>query len=78
MYWTLIVNFQDHSRFVQAVRYSPDGEMFASAGFDGKVFLYTGKDSELIGEIGSPAHSGGVYRVSNPTTCDLRHPSSLE
>lgn len=55
---------QDHSRFVQAVRYSPNGNLFASAGFDGKVFLYDGTSSELVGEIGSPAHSGGVYGVS--------------
>jgi WD40 repeat protein len=55
---------QDHTRFVQAVRYSPNGSHFASAGFDGKVFLYDGTSSDLIGEIGSPAHKGGVYAVS--------------
>ncbi|KAB0793333.1 hypothetical protein PPYR_12953 [Photinus pyralis] len=55
---------QDHSRFVQAVRYSPNGNLFASAGFDGKVFLYDGTSSKLVGEVGSPAHSGGVYAVS--------------
>lgn len=53
----------EHSRFVQAVRYSPDGSHFASAGFDGKVFLYNGATSELVGEVGSPAHKGGVYGV---------------
>ncbi|XP_067647867.1 actin-interacting protein 1 [Eurosta solidaginis] len=55
---------QEHSRFVQAVRYSPDGKFFASAGFDGKVFLYDGATSDLIGEFGSPAHKGGVYAVA--------------
>ncbi|KAH8236120.1 hypothetical protein KR032_006935 [Drosophila birchii] len=55
---------QDHSRFVQAVRYSPDGKFFASAGFDGKVFLYDGTSSELVGELGSPAHKGGVYALA--------------
>lgn len=55
---------QDHSRFVQAVRYSPNGKLFASAGFDGKVFLYDGTTSELVGEVGSPAHKGGVYAVA--------------
>ncbi|TMW42824.1 hypothetical protein DOY81_012095, partial [Sarcophaga bullata] len=55
---------QEHSRFVQAVRYSPDGKFFASAGFDGKVFLYDGTSSDLIGEFGSPAHKGGVYAVA--------------
>jgi WD40 repeat protein len=55
---------QEHSRFVQAVRYSPDGKYFASAGFDGKVFLYDGVSSDLVGEFGSPAHKGGVYGVA--------------
>lgn len=55
---------QDHSRFVQAVRYSPSGHLFASAGFDGKVFVYDGATAELVGEVGSPAHKGGVYAVA--------------
>lgn len=55
---------QEHTRFVQAVRYSPNGNLFASAGFDGKVYLYDGTSSDLVGEIGSPAHKGGVYGVN--------------
>lgn len=54
---------QDHTRFVQTVRYSPDGKLFASGGFDGKVFIYDGVTSDLVGEIGPPAHQGGVYGV---------------
>lgn len=54
---------QDHARFVQAVRYSPAGNLFASAGFDGKVFLYAGDTADLVGEVGVPAHKGGVYAV---------------
>lgn len=55
---------QEHARFVQAVRYSPSGSLFASAGFDGKVFIYDGTTSDLVGEVGSPAHQGGVYGVA--------------
>lgn len=55
---------QEHTRFAQAVRYSPDGTLFASAGFDGKIFLFDGATSELKGEIGSPAHKGGVYGIA--------------
>jgi len=54
----------EHARYVQSVRYSPDGAFFATGGFDGKVFLYDGKTSELVGELGSPAHKGGVYGVA--------------
>jgi len=45
------------------VRFSPNGNFFASAGFDGKVFLYDGTNADLVSEIGSPAHKGGVYGV---------------
>uniref|UniRef100_A0A1B6DMK2 Actin-interacting protein 1 n=1 Tax=Clastoptera arizonana TaxID=38151 RepID=A0A1B6DMK2_9HEMI len=63
---------QDHSRFVQAVRYSANGSHFASAGFDGKVFIYDGTTAELVGEVGSPAHKGGVYGVAwNPDGTQL-------
>lgn len=55
---------QEHARFVQAVRYSANGALFASAGFDGKVFIYDGATSDLVGEVGAPAHKGGVYGVA--------------
>lgn len=47
------------------MRFSPNGNFFASAGFDGKVFLYEGTNADLVSEIGSPAHKGGVYGVRN-------------
>ncbi|KPM07637.1 actin-interacting protein 1-like protein [Sarcoptes scabiei] len=60
---------EDHSRFVQSVRYSPDGQLFATAGFDGKMFIYNANDYSKIGEftVGEqkkPAHSGGIYAIS--------------
>ncbi|XP_066939442.1 actin-interacting protein 1 isoform X2 [Macrobrachium rosenbergii] len=54
----------DHTKFVQTVRYSPDGEYFATGGFDGKIFIYDGKEGEMKKELGSPAHKGGIYAVS--------------
>lgn len=57
----------DHNRYCQSVRYSPDGNFWASAGFDGKIFLYEGKESELICEIqegDKNAHGGGIYALS--------------
>lgn len=55
---------QDHTRFVQAIRYSPNGELFASAGFDGKLFVYNSSDNSKVTELGSPAHKGGIYAIS--------------
>ena len=49
------------------MRYSPDGKFWASGGFDGKIFLYEGKESDLIGEIqegDKNAHGGGIYAIS--------------
>ncbi|GCB62229.1 hypothetical protein scyTo_0013042 [Scyliorhinus torazame] len=51
--------------FVNCVRYSPDGTKFASAGTDGQIFIYDGKDGSQICALGGDrAHSGGVYAVS--------------
>ncbi|KAK2705767.1 actin-interacting protein 1-like isoform X2 [Artemia franciscana] len=55
---------QDHSRFVQCVRFSPSGEYFASAGFDGKLFIHDTKEYKTVCELGSPAHKGGIYSVA--------------
>jgi len=61
---------KEHQRYVQSVRYSPDGNFWASGGFDGKIYLYEAKDSELIGEFtddtvkGGNAHGGGVYALA--------------
>jgi WD40 repeat protein len=52
----------EHTRYCQVVRYSPDGNYWASGGFDGKIFLYDGKDSELKGEL--TGHTGGVYGLA--------------
>uniref|UniRef100_A0A0B7A8M8 Uncharacterized protein n=1 Tax=Arion vulgaris TaxID=1028688 RepID=A0A0B7A8M8_9EUPU len=55
----------DHQNFVNCVRYSPDGEQFISGSSDGKLFLYDGKTTNQIGEIGAPkAHAGGIYSIS--------------
>ncbi|MBN3301976.1 WDR1 protein, partial [Amia calva] len=54
-----------HSRFVNCVRFSPDGNRYASAGADGQIFLYDGKTGEQITALGGEkAHDGGIYAVS--------------
>ncbi|XP_005098277.1 actin-interacting protein 1 [Aplysia californica] len=54
----------EHTNFVNCVRFSPDGSKFISGGADGKLFMYDGKTSDLIGELGAPkAHAGGIYSI---------------
>ncbi|XP_056129514.1 WD repeat-containing protein 1 [Lampris incognitus] len=54
-----------HNRFVNCVRFSPDGNRFATASADGQILLYEGKTGEKIGSLGGEkAHDGGIYAVS--------------
>jgi WD40 repeat protein len=39
-----------HTRFVRDVAFSPNGELFASAASDGKLFFYEGKTGDVKGE----------------------------
>ena len=45
------------------MKYSRDGKFWTSAGFDGKMFMYDGNNSELVAEFtdGKNAHEGGIY-----------------
>lgn len=55
----------EHQRFVQSVRYSPNGDHFATGGFDGKIFVYDGKTSDLIGELGKKSQNLFHHRNLN-------------
>ncbi|KAI8911130.1 quinon protein alcohol dehydrogenase-like superfamily [Gorgonomyces haynaldii] len=59
-------SISDHSRFVQSVKYSPNGDFFVSAGLDTKLFLYDGKTGDKVEELSKAqgTHTGGVYSVS--------------
>ncbi|XP_060076955.1 WD repeat-containing protein 1-like [Ylistrum balloti] len=54
----------DHTAFVNALRYAPKGEVFISGGADKQAFVYDGKTGDKIGQLGDPAHSGGIYALS--------------
>ncbi|XP_077459914.1 WD repeat-containing protein 1 [Stigmatopora argus] len=56
---------RNHSRFVNYVRFSPDGSHFATAGADGKIFIHEGVNGELVTSLGGDvAHKGGIYAIS--------------
>ncbi|CAM4551701.1 unnamed protein product [Lepidochelys olivacea] len=55
----------DHSRFVNCVRFSPDGNRFATSSADGQIFVYDGKTGEKVCALGgNKAHDGGIYAIS--------------
>jgi WD40 repeat protein len=49
---------KDHTRFVNCVRFSPNGEKLVSVGSDKLGFVYDGKTGDKIGEL--TGHEGGV------------------
>lgn len=65
LFQSLFTIVQVHNRFVNIVRFSPDGELFCSGGADCKAFLFNGKTAESVGSLGGDkAHAGGIYGVS--------------
>ena len=60
---------QEHKRFVNGIRFSPDGALLCSVSSDCKAVLYDGGTGEVKGSLGGDkAHNGGVYAVS-PGVC---------
>ncbi|KAK2098632.1 WD repeat-containing protein 1, partial [Saguinus oedipus] len=54
----------DHSRFVNSVRFSPDGNRFATASADSQIYIYDGKTGEKVCALGgSKAHDGRIYAI---------------
>lgn len=65
---------EEHDRFVNVVRYSPDGEKFASGGADGKLIIFDGKTGDKLFDLPGngpqqQAHAGSIYSLSwDPTS----------
>ncbi|KAI8973908.1 WD40-repeat-containing domain protein [Pilobolus umbonatus] len=59
-------SINDHTRFVHSVQFSPSGDFFASAGADGKLFLYDGKTGDHLAELSTAenTHQGGIFSIS--------------
>ena len=54
-----------HTSFIHSVAFSPNGELFTSAGADRTVYLHQGASGEMVGPLdGSPGHAGGVFAAS--------------
>jgi WD40 repeat protein len=58
--------FKEHSRFVNSVRFAPDGSKLLTVGADKKGFFLDGKTGDKVGELagGGDAHSLGIYGAS--------------
>jgi WD40 repeat protein len=58
---------KEHQRFVNCVRYSPDGNFYISAGSDKKLCVYDGKTGDFVRELAGEkdgGHTAGIYSLS--------------
>jgi len=53
-----------HTRFVYATAFAPDGSVFASVGADKRIWLYDGRTGEAKGQIGDGVHTGSIFGLS--------------
>ena len=57
-------SLKEHTNFVNCVRYSPDGSLFASVGSDKGIHVYTGAEGEHRAAITATPHKGSVYALA--------------
>lgn len=58
---------KEHTRFVNCVRFSPDGSKIASASSDKRIYIYDGKSGEKISVLANEkegGHTAGIYSLS--------------
>ncbi|KAF0982040.1 hypothetical protein FDP41_011901 [Naegleria fowleri] len=56
---------KDHERFINCIRYAPDGSTFASCGSDKKVLIFEGKTGEKLGELSQTNnHKLSIYGLA--------------
>jgi WD40 repeat protein len=57
---------KDHQRYVNCVRFNPEGTFFAAASSDKTVSLFDGKTGEKVGTLDNSenGHTGSVYSVA--------------
>lgn len=53
-----------HTRFVRDVGFSPNGDVFASVGSDGKIFFYDGKTGDVKGDADAPDPTRSLMALS--------------
>lgn len=65
--------FKEHQRFVNAVRFSPNGEKFISVASDKSCFIFDGKTGDKIGVLdAAEGHKAGVYDAAwNPDSSQV-------
>lgn len=59
--YTFVKAIEGHSKYVNCVRYSPDGEFFCTVGSDRLALIFEGKEGEFVGELDKEnGHTGSI------------------
>jgi WD repeat-containing protein 1 (actin-interacting protein 1) len=61
--YKFVKSINDHTRFVQSVRFSPDGNLFVSVGSDARIYVYDGTTADKKAEV-LDGHTGSIFSVS--------------
>jgi len=57
---------REHTKFVQDVKYAPNGVHFVSVGSDSKIILYNGENGDKVVDIVDSPHKGSIVRPARP------------
>ncbi|KAG8216716.1 WD40-repeat-containing domain protein [Butyriboletus roseoflavus] len=69
---------REHTKFVQDVKYAPNGNYFVSVGSDFKIFLYNGENGDKIADVMDNPHKGSIMACSWSSTSDRFATSSMD
>ncbi|KAG9313595.1 WD40 repeat-like protein [Chiua virens] len=65
-----VKTIRGHTKFVQDVKYSPNGDHFVSVGSDFKIVLYNGDNGDKIADVIDNPHKGSIVRPIDFTFCN--------
>ncbi|KAF9239843.1 WD40-repeat-containing domain protein [Melanogaster broomeanus] len=73
-----VKTIREHTKFVQDVKFSPNGDYFLSVGSDFKVVLYNGENGDKITDFTDSPHKGSIMACSWGSGSDKFITSSMD
>ncbi|KAH0835874.1 WD40-repeat-containing domain protein [Lanmaoa asiatica] len=60
-----VKTIREHTKFVQDVKYAPNGDHFVSVGSDFKIVLYNGENGDKVADFVDNPHKGSIVRSTS-------------
>ncbi|KAF9226006.1 WD40 repeat-like protein [Gyrodon lividus] len=73
-----VKTIREHTKFVQDVQFSPNGDHFLSVGSDFKAVLYNGENGDKISDFTDKPHKGSIMACSWSSGSDKFITSSMD